>query len=461
MLETHEYMGVWWLPGQTENESLTGTVSVVAGKTELEVMGSFGRELLSETARSRQYSLSLEDKARVLGISTDGKKVTLEDLSERGSTVNLPGIETARYGAAAALVGKHFSAEEDVAFDEVAIRASDLNAWTQTTGFSFSFELEELEGQNGNALVGTEVRYAAPEEIHIPLARGEEVFIRFNAPSKGIGPGSDHVEISQEAALHLRFAKRADLRTVFRRVGELRNFLSLAVGRPVSVLSVTGYQDDFTRGQTTFPQPIEIYWEMPNNSEPPTKSRHSTEMLFTLKEAHPEISTVMKRWFQRQSRLEPVFNLFFGTLFHPSLYLEVRFLAYAQAIETYDYRRRRRLGRKHLAERMRDVLAQCRTVSKRIVGAEDGELDEFIARFKDARNYYTHYNPRLEKKAAKGAALLLLTIQLQAILEMSLLRELGFSVRQVDAILERIRRYAEIDHFRSQAAQETEGGISS
>jgi ApeA N-terminal domain 1 len=197
---------------------------------------------------------------------------------------------------------------------------------------------------------------------------------------------------------------------------------------------------------------------MPNNPEPPAKSRDFTEMLFTLEEAQPEISTVMKRWFQRQSRLEPVFNLFFGTLYHPSLYLEVKFLAYAQAIETYDYRRRSRPGRKILAERMRDVLAQCRTASKHIVGAEKDDLDEFIRRFKDARNYYTHYNPRLERKAAKGVALLLLTIQLQAIIEMSLLRELGFPLREIDAILDRVRRYEEIDHFRSQATREDEDG---
>jgi ApeA N-terminal domain 1 len=102
------------------------------------------------------------------------------------------------------------------------------------------------------------------------------------------------------------------------------------------------------------------------------------------------------------------------------------------------------------------VLAQCRMVSKRIVGAQQSDLEEFITGFKTARNYYTHYNPKLEKKAAKGVALLLLSIQLQAIIEMSLLRELGFPLRAIDAILDRTRRYEEIDHFRSKAAQETE-----
>ena len=57
-----------------------------------------------------------------------------------------------------------------------------------------------------------------------------------------------------------------------------------------------------------------------------------------------------------------------------------------------------------------------------------------------------------EKKAAEGVSLYLLTLQLRAIIEMSLLRELGFPARAIDEILERTKRYAEIEHFRSLAS---------
>jgi hypothetical protein len=177
-------------------------------------------------------------------------------------------------------------------------------------------------------------------------------------------------------------------------------------------------------------------------------------MLFALPEAKPDISTVMKKWLVRQKNLEPVFNLFFGTMYHPSLYLEVRFLAYAQAIETYDYRRRRKPGRRHLIDRLRDVLARSRKVTKRIVGTTDDELEEFLARFRDTRNYYTHYNPRMESRAASGTALLLITLQLRAVIEMSLLRELGFPSSAIDETLERARRYEEISHFRAMLESE-------
>jgi hypothetical protein len=136
------------------------------------------------------------------------------------------------------------------------------------------------------------------------------------------------------------------------------------------------------------------------------------------------------------------------------MYLDVKFLAYAQAVETYDYRRRRRPGNKTLVERMGDVLGGCRTVSKRIVGAQPGDQAAFMEAFRTSRNYYTHYNPKLEKKAARGAALLLLSVQLQAMIEMSLLRELGFDCRSIGEILQRVRRYEEIEHFKAIVADD-------
>ncbi|MGH3083263.1 MAG: HEPN domain-containing protein [Gaiellaceae bacterium] len=165
----------------------------------------------------------------------------------------------------------------------------------------------------------------------------------------------------------------------------------------------------------------------------------------------------MRNWFAKQARLKPVFNLFFGMRYHPNMYLDVAFLAYAQAVETYDYRRRQKPGNKTLAQRMADVLSECRTVSKRIVGMHPADQERFIDAFRTSRNYYTHYNAKLEKKASRGAALLLLSIQLQAITEMSLLRELGFPCHAIDKILERVRRYEEIEHFKAIAAEEEAG----
>jgi hypothetical protein len=60
-----------------------------------------------------------------------------------------------------------------------------------------------------------------------------------------------------------------------------------------------------------------------------------------------------------------------------------------------------------------------------------------------ARNYLTHYDPLLKTQAPEGAALYPLTVQLQALVELCLLLELGFGCDEIDRFFVRARRYEE------------------
>jgi hypothetical protein len=176
-------------------------------------------------------------------------------------------------------------------------------------------------------------------------------------------------------------------------------------------------------------------------------------MLFTLADASPDISKVMRAWLAKQHRLRPVFNLFFGMRYHPDMYLDVRFLMYAQAIETYGFLRRKTRVRRSFADNVTDVLVRCKTVSRRIVGRDQAG---FISHLTVSRNYYTHYDPKKQSRAATGVTLHGLTVQLEALIEMALLHELGFSQGAIDTILERVGRYRQVDHFKALAVGETD-----
>jgi hypothetical protein len=443
MFDRLEYAGLWWEP-ERESGVLLGTLTIGQGRPVLEVQEDFGQTLVSETEGGRNYLL--EKKPRIVG-GDDASLITLEEVQGIGRGAQGMGPRTARYDAQVALEGKRFAKGENVAFDEISIRASDLNAWTQVSGFKTILETESVDEKD--RVVATEVRYEAPEDIRIPLAQGEEILLSFICMGKGLGGGSDRVELRQESSLRWRFARPLGVYEVFERVGQIRNFLSLAVGRPVSITSVTGFQDSYTHHGTDLPRPIELHWSIPHNPEPPEDFGHPAHMLFTLGDADPDPSALLQRWIERQGRLEPVFNLYFGALYDPDPYLEVKFLAFAQALETYDIRRRGQAKRVSLAARTHDVLAQYEGVSRRIVG---DDIKAFVVDFRNARNYYTHYDPGLEKKAARGGSLLLLTTQLQTILEMSLLGELGFSGQAIEVILDRSLRFAQIGHVRERVA---------
>jgi hypothetical protein len=488
VIETYEYKGLWWLPGQEEDEDKrSGDLHVTRGRPELDLIGHFGHELISAAETEKAWSFELAERPRIVGLTTTGKHVTLEGHVVAYPTLSFPGIATGLYRQETALIGKAFGEDEAVLFDEIAVRATDLELWTRTTGLKGSSGGDNDPETGRPRLTRFDLHYEVPDTIEIPLSNGEHAQITFRAPSSGYGPESRTFTLTEEATFHLRFATPHTLAEVKERVGQIRDFFTLAVGRAVTILSVAGFQDGYADDDGRS-YPIQLLWEIPNNSDPPTRPRRLDEMLFNLREAHPSLSDVLSKWFVLQDQFRPVFNLFFGVLYQASIFRDVQFLLWAHAVETYDFRRRdpnelpevdhkRRMKsildsvpnewhdwlRMRLAtsnywtldQRLRAVLAICPDVSTKLVGASGAELDASLAKFKNTRNYYTHYTPELEKKAARGGALYLLVVQLRSIIEMALLNDLGFPCDLIDKLFERTRRYDEIAHFKALVASDS------
>jgi ApeA N-terminal domain 1/Apea-like HEPN len=444
MVETHESTGYWWRP-EDETAKLPGQLTVTKGHAELKLLGDFGHKVISRDEKEIvSMPWKLIEPTRIVGLSASKDEITLE-----GQSLGSPG-DISSYRFPWVLIGKAFAKEEEISFDEVLVEISDLDTWTCVSGFSKP-RLDPEHPERG--LVGAfDVTFERPPSIEIPLDDGEHAQIEFWPGHSGWSQVTTSITISQAASLRLHFAKRHSLNEVAQRIGQLRNFFCLAVGHPVSVLSVTVYQDDYRRPGSTH-LPIKLLWEIPHNPHPPKETRHPIKMVFTLPEAPQGIAEVLKAWFAIQDRFRPVFNLYFGMRYDPGPYSEIRFLAHAQAIETYD--RRRRGKKSALDERMHAVLKECPTVSSKLVKAAGIELDEFATSFKDSRDFYTHYNPRAGAEVARGVLLYVVTVQLQAIIEMSLLREIGFSCEAIDDIFTtRVPRYREIANAKAQVADE-------
>jgi len=115
--------------------------------------------------------------------------------------------------------------------------------------------------------------------------------------------------------------------------------------------------------------------------------------------------------------------------------------ATASAIATCEAAARRAEG--SLAKRLEHVLGPCPNVTARIVG--DQGVSAFVRSVRDTRNYYTHWDPGRKRKAVTEARdLYRLTLQL-AVLETVFLLELDFECERIEGVLERARRFDEID----------------
>ena len=491
--QTHEFEGFWWLPDEEDAElpapekRLAGKLTISDGWGTLEVLGNFGHEVLGESETETVFSPFPSGQERIVGLASTGECITLLRTHVTASSMRFPGVATTSYKAHATLVGAWVEKDQPVTFDEFSICTSDLDTWVGVSGFHQELIGSEDEDTGRFVVTQVKIEFSPPEPVEIPVGNGNSARIDFSFSSPGMPPVTTEAGVSQSARLYYRFSDTTELDQVFATIKQLRNFLSLAVGRQVAVLSVIAYKDDFVDPRTNAREPIRIFYPLSHNREPTARPLHPSEMLFTLGQAEPNIGAVLSAWLAKQEDLAPVFDLYFGTLYHPDLFLDLKFLLNAQALETYDFRRRdphelsrdehaqrmtevlagapeqwrewltmRLTGSNYrtLDQRMRDILAECPAVSAKIVGATPDDVTRFVRAFKNSRNYYTHYNEALEDRAAEGAELYALTLQLQALIEMSILRELGFSCDAVDQILDRVQRYARIRHFHSEFAED-------
>jgi hypothetical protein len=470
LIETHTYRGLWWRPSDPD-EKLNGTLTITKGEPTLDVVGNFGHEVIGEGEGERIYSMSLADQERVVGITTDGRSVTLVDCTEVGGNTHFPGMATAVYRASAALIGHMFEAGEPIELDEIEIRTSEIEQWVGHV----PFPAEKVNPQDDAALAT--VRVTRPQTIAIPLPNGERAQLRFEITTSGLGIVTTDANLRYAAWIGLRFAERRDLTEATRAAQQLRNFVSLAVGKPLTVLAVDGYRDDVV-DQAGHRIPLQVLYPVARNPELSTRRVQRWEMLFTFDEARDRIAEVLGAWLDHHDLLDPVFALYFGTLYNPGLYLEQRFTAYAHAIETYDRRRRPKakerdpaehkelireilnaVPKQHrmwlknelafsndlpLADRLEHVLSACPNVTARIVGDEG--VTAFVRVVKNTRNYYTHWDPAGKSKAAtEPRDLYGLTLQLRTVLETVFLLELDFECERIEAVLQRARRFEEID----------------
>lgn len=172
--------------------------------------------------------------------------------------------------------------------------------------------------------------------------------------------------------------------------------------------------------------------------------------------------------------LTPIYDLFFGTMYNPHLYPNHMFLSLAQALESYHGRtfdsnimpnELFKEAKAHIFEIINRVPGKYRqqlepkvafdinrkTFRKRVkelfdkyghlFGSFINDKNTFIAEVVDTRNYYTHYPPELEARAAKLKDLPFLSQSLRFILIVILLKEIGFSDRLTEQALTRYMRF--------------------
>jgi hypothetical protein len=341
-----------------------------------------------------------------------------------------------------------------------------LDEWVNISGFDIQHLFDEKEEV---------IRYKLPEPIQAAI---DDYMILLDV--RATGP--THSIVQKEASIKQRTYIRVEpsgeksFDEYLDIMVHIQNFLSLGVMSPVYPLVVEGITEvnKEMRNNKAYNPPVKIYYRLSDIPKAP-ETLLPFNMLFIFKDFSNRFESFLRNWFEKIELLEPVYNLYFGTLYNPRMYLEHRFLSLIQAIESFhqrtyggdylsdeDYKKVvydalvtaiPEEVRSDLKDRLKEYLKYGNEFSLRkrlkeifdkyqeVLNKFIENRDAFIEKVVDTRNYQTHHDEDLRKCAASGEELYDLSQKLKTLLEICLLTELGFSSEEIKALFSRNERY--------------------
>jgi hypothetical protein len=440
------HSGLWFLP-DSPDVKVHGTLqfSPTDGAT-LTLGGTLG------SPRVRRGTQQFEI---ILGVSDAGKLLTLHRcIRTRLTTTVIPdGPSKTAYYAHFVFVGAHFPDSDHLRFTRCGVRFSNLHTWGALSGLSATQHRKPY---------GITLRYRRPEPIKIAQLDDVELHLEARFSLDGVGFLADETTLTQDTHFRISTTKSFSLSELLEFVRRLQDFLTIAMAEPTYPLGI-----DLVVGPPT--AIVTLSYELPRVPSK-TKNIIPSDMLFRFDDVRDTIDGKLTRWFGQAELLAPVYALYFGTLYNPLAYQEQRFLAFAQALETYhrttmnhpamaksEFRKLRdamleplspeqrewalkktgHMNHLTLADRLNEIWAKFEPVGRLF----PVDKEEFIAQVVATRNYYTHYDSKAKSRAAVGEGLFALTQRLRVLLSTCLLYELGFSASEIARLISRNDTY--------------------
>lgn len=450
MQENFESNGIWFLP-TSEDDKISGkiTYSLEEG-IYLELLGTFS---------NLEHSIFESNKEIILGILQNGKKVTLLKSSVVSCTHNFPGISTVKFLACYMLIGEHYFNKDQLLFDEISIDYHNLSEWLNITGINeSSLSPNELN-----------LRYLLPEEINFKINNIDSKF-RFSAKTNRDNLKS--FTLIQNVELILQKDNTVDIFELLRESLVFQGFLTFATFEScyptkIHLKSSNSYE---IYGETKIYKKIELYYK--SSVSKSKKQNHPVNFLFNYKDVENNFQSIINKWYENDSKLEPIIYLFLNSFYSQNtIFTENKFLEIIHALETFhrriyknfvisktEYRKQKHVILESVPQSYREWLGNKLSfgnepsLQERLIELLDldkfefledliPDKSDFIKKVKNSRNFYTHYDTSLEKKALKGAQLFYITLKLRIVLIIHLLILLGFNKEKINGILKIIKDY--------------------
>jgi hypothetical protein len=379
----------------------------------------------------------------IVGRTALGQEISLIDCTRAGVDMRygVRGMHSEESIRCTTVVrGRHIRRPGTAKWDSAVFTFDNLDAWAARG----PFVQHRPGGVDPDGTVWQEVRLESLPSITASLSTGD-VEIRQGAKSS---IGVDEFSSSRSVQIVFRPTAAMTFEEIEQFVAPMRYFLIFATGARCRVrsMSVAAGRDRSIRSLTQ----LEVLraWSVQD-----PQARRDYDMLLPLRSFSERAHDVLGTWFDSFGARRHALDLLLSASTVDRQFLETRFLAVAQAAEVYH---RAVFPGGVLAQDAHDerVTATLDSAPQEHVNWLRGRLehsnepslkarldallkysgldDKGLVRRKlsrvaaDTRNYHTHYDSRLRSRAAAGTDMYWLTQELRGVLDVCLLRDLGF-----------------------------------
>ncbi len=396
----------------------------------------------------------------ITGTTINGAQITLVDCIRISTESRIGSEEVFGYQVKFMLDGVTFNKEENISFTKMKISVPGIIQW----GDISNYVRPDLD--NKRTLIGLET--TEPIEIYACEEYSLLYYLTFSAPFQLM---KEEINLKQIPYLVIESRTFQPLEWFMRIASQMKRLIEIAIGNPLGfdsmIVESPEIYYEFEEGEK-ISKSLKVIHSFKQNTSRDNSSKQMLkhDYLFNLSELR---KAEFSQWQEISTIMEPIIELYIDSLYNKNLSVSRHFLNMVQALETYHSRRiaysfddfKERvvqlleirpepfreqdnnflLGGSYkfvtLRSRLADLLLANFTF---YFHTGDFKLTDFPQVIASTRNYYTHYNQKLEEKALKGADLINAYYILRNILEFYLLKELGFKEEFIhERIRERIR----------------------
>lgn len=423
MMESKEFKGIWYLPGQPE-KSVAGILYYKkADYIKLELIGSFTEE--SDPIISF-FSKGAEEQKLIYGESSEGKKITLVNCFKGASSYNFScSFSITSFNCHDIIVGKHLAEPDEQCFTKIKVSTPALSSWPSSLLIR-----EEIDFRN-KEILSFKINLDTKPTIHTEVELGSNLKLSLatSGTMKGQKIFPDCVRINQITYFSIVVtSEKMSFFELLQQSNLFIQFLSLATYSDQFPVEIKLEDDDdyFQYEAEKRPTEIELFTIYRNDELKYSKA----DFLFSYRDIEDDFRLVIQKWYSLSKDLMPIRNHLVNSIKRKTMFNSLDFLIIVQAIEGYHTRfiNKKRVSLKSRIENLFDLYLQ--DVQK--IAKIDVDAQIVV----NTRDYYSHFFETDKKVFIKeGIELFRLTEKLRLLLICCILDLIGFSKQKINEIV--------------------------